>query len=205
MKGKGSRGKTSLQKTASSVINIHTHRNSNITTNITELIPFGYNDSLASIRTNSILKNRNYSSVGRGEVKEKKEQEERSRKRKGSKEQAKFKPNKKSDIKPRKDRIFYQMYSESLEGLARDRSTKIEKKDKTLIGGDLNRSVELKAEPVLFAGIETSQTEVLTMLARTKSVLEGYKNYSQQLEKECKRYKTKCVDLVRKLRKQEHK
>ena len=30
MRNKGSRGKSSLQKTASSIINIHTHRNSHL-------------------------------------------------------------------------------------------------------------------------------------------------------------------------------
>ena len=54
MRGKASRGKNSLQKTASSVINIHTHRNSHISNEF----PMCYNDSLVSIRTNSVNRHR---------------------------------------------------------------------------------------------------------------------------------------------------
>lgn len=54
MKGKKSRGKSSLQKTASSVINIHTHRNSSIS----DTVPFCNYESVVSIKTNSLKKNR---------------------------------------------------------------------------------------------------------------------------------------------------
>lgn len=60
MKGKhSSKVKNSLQKTASSVINIHTHRNSNIS----DTLPLYYHDSIVSIRSSSLNKNNNYSSA----------------------------------------------------------------------------------------------------------------------------------------------
>lgn len=64
MKGKtNSKAKRSLQKTASSVINIHTHRNSNIS----DTLPFYFYDSVASIRSTSISKsNQNYQSCNQG-------------------------------------------------------------------------------------------------------------------------------------------
>lgn len=49
------KNKGSLQKTASTVINMHTHRNSIIN----ETLPLYYNDSMISIRTSSLLHNRN--------------------------------------------------------------------------------------------------------------------------------------------------
>lgn len=48
MRGKRSRGKSSLQKTASSVLNAQTHRNSNIS----ETLPLYYNDSVLSVGSN---------------------------------------------------------------------------------------------------------------------------------------------------------
>jgi len=47
--------KGSLQKTASTVMNMHTHRNSLIN----ETLPLYYNDSMVSIRTSSLLQNKN--------------------------------------------------------------------------------------------------------------------------------------------------
>lgn len=49
------KNKGSLQKTASTVINMHTHRNSIIN----ESLPLYYNDSMVSIRTSSLLHNKN--------------------------------------------------------------------------------------------------------------------------------------------------
>lgn len=49
------KNKGSLQKTASTVINIHTQRNSLIN----ETLPLYYNDSMVSIRTSSLLHNKN--------------------------------------------------------------------------------------------------------------------------------------------------
>ena len=49
------KNKGSLQKTASTVMNIHTHRNSLIN----ETLPLYYNDSMVSIRTSSLLHNKN--------------------------------------------------------------------------------------------------------------------------------------------------
>jgi hypothetical protein len=49
------RNKGSLQKTASTVINMHTHRNSIIN----ESLPLYYNESMVSIRTSSLLHNKN--------------------------------------------------------------------------------------------------------------------------------------------------
>lgn len=49
------KNKGSLQKTSSTIINIHTHRNSLIN----ETLPLYYNDSMVSIRTSSLLQNKN--------------------------------------------------------------------------------------------------------------------------------------------------
>ena len=78
MRGKGSRTKASLQKTASSVINIHTHRNSHIS----DIIPLYYNDSLVSIRNNSVSKHRKCFSINK--LPQDKKKDERSKKRKQS-------------------------------------------------------------------------------------------------------------------------
>lgn len=52
-KANKSKTKVSLQKTSSTIINNHTHRNSIIS----ETLPLYYNDSMLSIRTSSIRPN----------------------------------------------------------------------------------------------------------------------------------------------------
>jgi hypothetical protein len=107
MRGKGSRGKASLQKTASSIINIHTHRHSSIS----DTLPLYYNDSLVSIRTHSYAQRPGAASLKHPPRDQRKQEEDKNRKRKGSRENSKLKNCKNSSLK-KKDRQLYQLYSE---------------------------------------------------------------------------------------------
>lgn len=112
MKAKGSsKGKGSLQKTASSIINIHTHRNSNIS----DTMPFYYNDSIVSIRTNSLHKpSQNYHSFCSQAKKIAREKEDLAAPKQNSKEgREKMKQKNRKKSHHSKSRPLYQLYSEA--------------------------------------------------------------------------------------------
>ena len=68
--------------------------------------------------------------------------------------------------------------------LARTYSKKVDQ-------SDINQSLEFKSNPTFCMEIEKDQNNIITILNRTKSVLEGYRNYAQHLEFNCKKYKQK--------------
>ena len=92
-----------------------------------------------------------------------------------------------------KDKLIYQLYSEDLDGINRHMNGKaIRNTDKkTVHGPELSTSLEFKSNPALYIETEQDAGNLMAVLNRTKSLLDNYRTYAQQMEFNCKKYKVK--------------
>ena len=105
---------------------------------------------------------------------------------------SKIKNSKKSEGK-NKDKVIYQLYSEELDGINRHTNSKLIKTtDKKIAQGpELSTSLEFKSNPALYIETEQDSVNLMAVLNRTKSLLDNYRTYAQQMEINCKKYKAK--------------